>query len=104
MPGADCQQLHALTAYAIIMINDEGCLMANLSVRKLNQEVYERLRVRAAKHGISMEEEARRIISQTVSAPEKVSEVFHNYFGRKNGVELEITKKHKPHKPMDFDE
>jgi len=78
--------------------------MANLSVRKLNQEVYERLRVRAAKHGLSMEEEARQIISQAVSAPEKISEVFQKYFGRKNGVELEMKRKHKPHEPMDFDE
>ena len=34
----------------------------------------------------------------------KISDVFHNYFGGKNGVELEIKNKHKPHEPMDFDE
>jgi antitoxin FitA len=79
-------------------------IMANLSVRKLDQEVYERLRVRAAHHGLSMEEEARQIISQAVSAPEKISDVFQKYFGRRNGIELRITNKHKPHEPMDFDE
>ena len=78
--------------------------MANLSVRKLDQEVYERLRVRAANHGLSMEEEARQIISQAVSAPKKISEVFQKYFGRKNGIELENKNKRKPHEPMEFDE
>lgn len=33
----------------------------SLSVNKLDAKVYKRLRMRAAKHGVSMEEEARRI-------------------------------------------
>lgn len=78
--------------------------MASLSVRKLDNRVYEQLRVRAAKHGVSMEEEARQIISQVVAAPEKISTVFQKYFGEKNGIDLEATLKRKPHDPMDFDE
>ena len=44
------------------MSNEEKLIMASLSVRKLDVNVYEQLRVRAAKHGVSMEEEARQII------------------------------------------
>lgn len=78
--------------------------MASLSVRKLDRNVYERLRLRAAKHGISMEEEARRIIYQAVSVPEKFSDVFRKYFGAENGVNLDLLNQREPHNPMDFKE
>lgn len=78
--------------------------MASLSVRKLDSKVYTQLRIRAAKHGVSMEEEARQIISQAVTAPDQISIVFQKYFGEKNGVDLEAVLKHKPHEPMDFGE
>lgn len=76
--------------------------MASLSVRKLNRNVYERLRLRAAKHGVSMEEEARRIIYQAVTAPEKLSDVFKKYFGIENGINLDLLNQRNPHDPMDF--
>lgn len=78
--------------------------MASLSVRKLDDNVYEQLRVRAAKHGVSMEEEARQIICQVVKAPDRLSDVFRKYFGHDNGVNLDIPDHHKPHFPMDFNE
>lgn len=77
--------------------------MANLSVRKLDQQVYEKLRIRAAHHGISMEEEARRILCQAVSSPMKLSAVFGKYFGPANGITLEAAHR-QPHNPMDFEE
>lgn len=76
--------------------------MANLSVRKLDDNVYKQLRVRAAKHGVSLEEEARQIISQAVAAPERISTVFRKHFGYENGIDLEIEKHRKPHDPMEF--
>lgn len=78
--------------------------MANLSVRKLDRKVYERLRLRAAKHGISMEEEVRRIIYQAVTIPEKFSDVFTKYFGSENGIDLDLLNQRNPHNPMDFNE
>lgn len=80
-----------------------GFDMANLSVRKLDKKAYERLRVRAANHGVSMEEEARQIIYAAVTAPKKISSIFQKYFGKKNGVDLYIEKR-VPHEPMDFNE
>jgi antitoxin FitA len=78
--------------------------MASLSVRKLDDTVYEQLRVRAAKHGVSMEEEVRQIIGQVVKAPDKISAVFRKYFGHDKGIDLDIPEQHDPHNPMDFKE
>lgn len=79
--------------------------MANLSIRKLDKYAYSQLRIRAAKHGVSMEEEARQIIYQAVSAPEKISSVFLKYFGEKNGVDLDLDlNRREPHEPLDFNE
>lgn len=77
--------------------------MANISVRKLNEQVYHQLRVRAALHGVSMEEEARQIISQVVSVPERISDVFRKHFGPSQGVDLDIPDERcHPHQPIDF--
>lgn len=78
--------------------------MANLSVRKLDDHIYEKLRIRAAKHGVSMEEEARQIIYQAIKAPENISDVFQKYFGHELGVDLDILKNRTPHEPMDLNE
>ena len=77
--------------------------MANLSIRQLNETAYKQLQIRATKHGVSMEEEARQIICHAVSAPRKLSLIFLKHFGNKNGIDLAIANR-KPHKPMDFDE
>ncbi len=78
--------------------------MANLSVRKLDDKVYERLRLMAVKHGVSMEEEIRLILSQAVKVPDKVSDVFFKYFGPVNGIDLDISKRDSVHNPMDFND
>ncbi|MDP3704772.1 MAG: hypothetical protein Q8R24_02535 [Legionellaceae bacterium] len=77
--------------------------MANISVRKLDDQVYNQLRIRAAEHGVSMEEEARQLISRGVSVPERISEVFRAHFGSAHGVDLNIpNQRDTPHNPMDF--
>lgn len=76
--------------------------MPSLSVRKLDPQIYKRLRKRAAKHGISMEEEVRQILFQVLSAPEKISTTFQKYFGPNNGVDLDALGQRKEHQPMDF--
>ena len=78
--------------------------MANLSIRKLDPEAYEQLRIRAAQHAVSMEEEARQIIYQAVSTPTSIIEVFQKHFGLKNNIDfLDTSDLHKPHDPIDFD-
>ena len=73
--------------------------MASLSVRKIDDELYERLRVRAAKHGVSMEEEVRLILRRVVTAPERLGDLAREYFGDQ-GVELELAPR-QPHDPID---
>ena len=73
--------------------------MASLSVRKIDEDLYKRLRVLAAKHGVSMEEEARRILRRVVTAPERLGDLALECFGD-NGVELELPSR-QPHDPID---
>ncbi len=63
--------------------------MANLSVRKLDENIVAKLRYRAAQHGVSMEEEVRRIIEQAVSVPARLGDVALEFFGEESGVELD---------------
>ena len=75
--------------------------MASLSVRKLDERTLERLRVRAAQHGVSMEEEARRILGAAVAAPERIGDLAVQLFGPAHGVDLELPA-HSPRSPVDF--
>ena len=77
--------------------------MTNLSVRKLDEETLKLLRIRAAHHGVSMEEEVRQIISRAVSIPERLGDMAVDFFGKKNGVELELPCRD-PHQPADLQE
>jgi plasmid stability protein len=47
--------------------------MASIIIRKLDDSLIRGLRMRAAKHGRSMEEEAREILRHAVAAPEPAS-------------------------------
>jgi plasmid stability protein len=77
--------------------------MPSLSVRQLDEETVARLRSRAASHGISMEEEARRILKDAVSAPERLGDLALQFFGPRHGVDLELPAR-APHTPIDLSE
>jgi antitoxin FitA len=77
--------------------------VANLSVRKLDEETLFRLRIRAATHGVSMEEEARRILKDAVSAPERLGDLAVRIFGPKHGVDLQLPTRI-PHEAVDLPE
>jgi plasmid stability protein len=76
--------------------------MANLSIRKLDDETYERLRERATRHGVSMEEEVRQVLREAVSPPERLGDLFLRLFGTERGTALEIPPR-EPHDPIRFD-
>lgn len=82
--------------------------MASLTIRQLDDTVKAKLRVRAAEHGKSMEEEAREILRQAVAAPASgdagadwVSRIRKRLepFG---GVDLELPPRLLPRKPPKF--
>ncbi len=95
--------LALLARAGIFLVEARKMKMTSLSVRKLDDKVCECLRLLAAKHGISMEQEARQIITQVVVAPQRISAVFSKCFGPKNGINLELESR-KPHQPMDLGE
>jgi plasmid stability protein len=72
--------------------------LASLSIRKLDDETYELLRDRAARKGVSMEEEARQILRRAVSPPERLGDLFLKVFGRARGADLELPRR-EPHDP-----
>ena len=65
--------------------------MASLVIRKLDDGLKERLRVRAARHGRSMEEEVRVLLRNALEEPgvhRNLADLATSLFG-KEGVELE---------------
>jgi plasmid stability protein len=75
--------MHALLAEA---------MMASLTIRKLDDEVKSRLRVRAAAHGRSMEEEARAILRGALAhrptAGASLGEALNALFRPVGGLEI----------------
>jgi plasmid stability protein len=66
--------------------------MATLTIRNLDPATKERLRVRAAKHGHSMEAEARRILQSAVEGPApsrelNLAEAIRRRFAQFGGVD-----------------
>lgn len=76
--------------------------MGSLSVRRLDKDTLERLRVRAAEHGVSMEEEARRILAEAVAAPRQLGDLAVSLFGAAHGAELVLSPR-QPHPPITLD-
>ncbi|MEX2497770.1 MAG: hypothetical protein WD397_02700 [Wenzhouxiangellaceae bacterium] len=75
--------------------------MPNISIRKLESETVALLRERAARHGVSMEEEVRRILRATVAAQQPIGQIASELFGPDHGVEL-TPSTHPAHEPIDF--
>jgi plasmid stability protein len=82
--------------------------MATLNIRRLDEKTKARLRVRAAHHGRSMEEEAREILRSALSAarPAKknLAETIRQRFAAFGGVELELPRRDAVRQPPEFSE
>jgi antitoxin FitA len=76
--------------------------MSTLTIRKLDDRLKTRLRVRAAHHGRSMEEEARLILKSALvanhaEAPKsgrQLAEAIHNLFAPHGGIEAPDMRRH----------
>jgi plasmid stability protein len=84
--------------------------MATLTIRNLDDSTKAQLRLQAARHGRSMEEEARAILGQAVAgAPPQptmagVGHRIQAHFARLGGVELELPDRAGLPQPPDFAE
>jgi antitoxin FitA len=82
--------------------------MPTLTIRNVDAAVKERLRVRAARHGRSMEAEARTILTEAVAAdrdqPEpNLAEAIRRRFAPLGGVDLELPPREFVEDPPLFD-
>jgi plasmid stability protein len=92
------QQEHLLSMHAMTTMTTEGS-MATLTIRNIDAPLKERLRIRAARNGRSMEAELRQIVREALSSDRKpepnIAEAIRRRFLPFGGVdELE------PHPPV----
>jgi plasmid stability protein len=76
--------------------------VANLSIRKIDEETLRQLRIQAASHGISMEEEVRQIIKRALESSEKLGDLAVRLFGPAYGSEALILPEREVSAPLDF--
>ncbi len=79
--------------------------MAAVSIRNLDDRVRERLRVRAAAHGRSMESEIRAILTDAVREPDEADGLFATLLDRfrdVGGIDLELPERSTPVRAADF--
>lgn len=79
--------------------------MATLTIRQLDERTKARLRIRAAHHGRSMEEEAREILRSALNASQPTTNLFdaiRRRFAGVGGVELELPRRDAMREPPDF--
>jgi plasmid stability protein len=80
--------------------------MATLTIRQLDEKTKAQLRIRAAHHGRSMEEEAREILrSALTTAPparKNLAETIRQRFAVFGGVELELPRRDALRQPPDL--
>lgn len=81
--------------------------MASMTIRNLDDGLKQRLRVRAATHGRSMEDEARDILRTALAATEPVArnlaDTIRSRLQSVGGVELEIPPRQPIRDAPDFD-
>ena len=74
--------------------------MPGLSVRRIDDETYAQLRRRAKNHGVSMEEEVRRILRAATHAPDRLGNFALELFGNQ-GANLDIPERERT-EPVDL--
>jgi antitoxin FitA len=82
--------------------------MATLTIRQLDEKTKTRLRVRAAHHGRSMEEEAREILRSALTTSSRskgnLAEAIRGRFASFGGVELSLPRRDALRKAPRFQE
>jgi len=76
-----------------------------LNIRNLDETVKRRLQIRAARHGRSMEAEARAILAEAVREPADNVGLFTTLldrFGALGGIEVALPRREEPARAADF--
>ena len=83
--------------------------MATLTIRNLDERTKAQLRIQAARHGRSMEEEARTILRSAIEArhPAAIAQGLgsriHEHFAQLGGVELDLPERSSLPTPAQFE-
>jgi plasmid stability protein len=80
--------------------------MASITIRNLDDDIKHRLRVRAAEHGRSMEEEAREILRRVMgeaAPPRNLAASIRARLAPLGGVELDLPVREPMRDPLRFD-
>jgi plasmid stability protein len=90
----------------VIALMMEIPLLASITIRNLDQPLKARLRIQAARHGRSMEEEARDILrtalSQESVSPTNLAAAIRARFAPLGGVDLPEVPREPMREPPDF--
>jgi plasmid stability protein len=81
--------------------------MTSLTIRNLDDATKQRLRIRAARHGVSMEEEVRRILKEALRPTEASSGFGKRLRDRFAGLateEFAVPERHAPRRAPQWDE
>lgn len=76
--------------------------MPSISVRKIDEETLQLLRIRAAEHGVSMEEEVRQILKRAVSTPERAGDLAVKLFSPAYGNDEPVLPERETREPLAF--
>ena len=79
--------------------------MTAVSIRNLDDAVGEKLRIRAASHGRSMEAEMRAILIEAVQQPDESEDFINSLidrFSQLGGVDLDLPTRSSPLRDIDF--
>lgn len=81
--------------------------MAVLTVRNLSDQTKEVLRVKAAKSGLSLEQYLRNLLQKAANEEEckvgQIMEAAAQYFGEKNGEDLQLPSRNSNRASVEFD-
>jgi plasmid stability protein len=84
-----------------------GGVMASITIRNLDDQIKEQLRIAAAHNGHSMEEEARLILGRALATVDRAGGLgsrIRNRFSASGGVELDLPSRHEKATAVDFSE
>lgn len=79
--------------------------MATLTIRNMDDSIKQSLRIRAAQHGVSMEEEARRILREAlvrVSQAQPLGQRLKQRFAEVAEADFELPSRQLPRTPPDW--
>lgn len=79
--------------------------MATMTIRNIDPAMKEKLRLRAARHGQSMEAEVRAILQSALGRSgrqETLTSIMGELFGSENGIELDLPRREPEREPPVF--